>query len=156
MNIENVFENAVSGDKVWSSDYGTGIVISNGEGFYKTYPMNCKFETGTSATFTLSGRECKNQKYPNLFWKEHEPYPVTKRPVEIDWLKVPVGTPVVVSDIHKRPMKEKRLFALYLPKTKGFHCFNKNNNQETSNCLVKWHFCTLNPSVEIKQEWIKQ
>jgi hypothetical protein len=66
---KNDFSQAKVGDKVWSCEYGGGVIKQI---FYnRDYPLKVYFEqTGMEESYTLKGRQALINLYPTLFWSE--------------------------------------------------------------------------------------
>jgi len=144
------FENAKVGDKVWYVAKGWGK-IKLVDGYNCQYPIIVAFNNNTES-FTFEGKNWISDEYPTLFWEEQKLDHNTKRKVEIDWLKVPMNTPVIVGNDYY-----KRFFLCYLPNaTYSFVCFSDENNQFNAKGTCSWSDCKIDPCVEIKEEWLKQ
>lgn len=71
-----------------------------------------------------------------------------EHPVEIDWTKVPVDTPVIVQGKYDST-KEKRKFTAYVPALENkFLCFYQDYNSIETTHITAWYFCELDPSVD--------
>ena len=69
---------------------------------------------------------------------------------EIDWLKVPVNTPVLVSDsLEDKQAWKKKYFCCYLPNSiNPYLCFWGDNSQIEADTTVKWKYCKLAEGVD--------
>jgi len=144
------FENAKVGDKVWYVAKGWGEIKSVNSNSC-SYPIAVTFDIHDTESFTSEGKSWIADTYPTLFWEEQKLDHNTKRKVEIDWLKVPMNTPVIVNNGYKR------VFLCYLPNAVyKFICLLDNENQLNSKGTSSWPTCKIDPCVEIKEEWLKQ
>ncbi len=66
-----------------------------------------------------------------------------EHPLEVDWMKVPMGTLVEVKDSLRDNEWEKRYFVCYLPLVKIFVTFPKDKTQESANHTAYWDKCRL-------------
>lgn len=146
------FISAKVDDKVWSSLYGFGI-ITHILDYKKDYPIWVEFaKHNINLTYSINGfSSLLSHQYPNLFWEEQKLDFCNEEP-EIDWLKVPIDTPVLVSDF-KNDKKIKRFFAFYIPTNKAFVCLANGKNLETATTITYWNHCEIDG--EIKEEWLK-
>ena len=70
---------------------------------------------------------------------------------EIDWLKVPVNTPVMVRDKDNRAWQERH-FVCYMPsRNKRFMAFESDCTQETAVETFEWKYCKLADGVDPTQ-----
>lgn len=153
--MKKVFKDAKVGDKVWSSLYGIGTLISIDTDKQQNYPLNVSFSTKNRDNYTLEGHRIVGSEYPELYWKEPaEKYKVTEKPSpEVDWTKVPIDTDVIVSA--KLNKNNKRKLALYLPAMNNFLCFPEGKNKHTAATTFIWSKCKLAPHVKVKKKWLK-
>jgi len=72
MKKRKTFDSAIIGDKVWSSIYGKGEIVS----FHldsKFEDMICvRFSKRKTIFFGFDGKYCLEHKYPSLFWKKQK------------------------------------------------------------------------------------
>lgn len=70
-----------------------------------------------------------------------------KNQLEIDWTKVPMGTPVLIK--YKNVDWEGRYFALYLPNANEKFCtFNNGDTREKAEGVSCWSECKLADDVD--------
>lgn len=72
-----------------------------------------------------------------------------KYPVEIDWSKVPVNTPVLVRDSYQQDWR-KRYFALCIGcgSERKLYALGDERKQNEANRLTLWKYCKLAPEVD--------
>lgn len=66
--------------------------------------------------------------------------------IEIDWCKVPIDTPVYVSNFHENPnASEYRRYFKEINEEGKFVCYNNGKTSFTTNDwdIVNWKYCTL-------------
>lgn len=72
-------------------------------------------------------------------------------PPKIDWLKVPVNTPVMIRNYNndKTIPWERRYFAVYLPNVEcKFLCFGSELPQKRTKNVEYWRYCKLADEVD--------
>lgn len=72
-----------------------------------------------------------------------------EQPVEIDWTKVPVNTPVLVRDSYQQDWR-KRYFALCIGcgSERKLYALGDEKKQNEANRLTVWKYCKLAPEVD--------
>lgn len=112
----------------------------------------CQFKKkNIHKTDSCMGFSCNNCDVKVKKWLD-EPYEPYKEPViEIDWSKVPIDTPVYVSDIIKTPSastgdKCRHLKEFRKEQDRPFVCFNYGKSSFTccaDDGITSWTYCTL-------------
>lgn len=135
------------GEHVWHYRFGpckvrticdAGIIIEDEEGCIEHGP------------YDEQGRLCKTDALPSIFWA-----PVTinfpaKPEPEINWYKVPQGTPVYVSD-NPALGWTPHTFVAY---TDTELMYGKYVAADSQGYVDSWKYCRLAPDVEVKEEWL--
>ena len=81
------------------------------------------------------------------FWSD-------KNQLEIDWNKVPMGTPVLVCDNNANNGWVKRYFAAYLPNAKEkFYAFSDGATRENADGITGWSECELADCIDPTPFW---
>lgn len=77
-----------------------------------------------------------------------------KNQPEIDWNKVPMGTPVLVCDNTANNGWVKRYFAAYLPNAKEkFYAFSNGATRENADGITGWSECELADCIDPTPFW---
>lgn len=136
-------------------------VFSIAEGWVQAKWTNNKFYPLLAGTIQYSeeGLRFVKDKLPSLYTIDIITF--TTKPVrKIDWTKVPVDTPVSVSNVDSY-MRTRQLFAVFAPNhRKQFKTWGVNSNtsvtnsQETATILAQWDNCIL--MCEPKEEWYNE
>ena len=93
---------------------------------------------------------------PSLVNYDKKPFKVNppKQKPQIDWMKVTIGTPVLVSDNFIIEYYEEK-FLCYLPKIKEFLTFSYGKNQTEALGVRAWKYCRISPGIAIPKAWLK-
>lgn len=66
-----------------------------------------------------------------------------EHPLEIDWSKVPIDTPVLVRNTDEENWR-KRYFCTFLPMSKNpYVTFEYGKSSENSDTIIQWKYCKL-------------
>ena len=94
-----------------------------------------------------------SKKYPG-FYSDLSRFKVNDPKLEIDWTKVPIDTPVIVSDDYN--VEANAFFVVYCKNAfLKFNVFGSNEMQDTAYRIISWKYCYIDPAVVIKPEWYK-
>lgn len=92
---EPYFKNAREGDKVYSLNYGAGVIARVNEDFEELHPLNIKFHSGLTDNVTRCGKVFIGNSDQTLFYGTENPFknidlpPEPKRVIVINGIEVP-------------------------------------------------------------------
>ena len=126
------------GDKVWSIRYGWCRVA---EIYNDGVRVHCD-DYGHIWVFDWKGRHIGG-KTPELFWQPVDITPPPKPKLEIDWSKVPQGTPVEVRDYPDVPWRKLKFLVYSNDRLADGHFVTYTPKNKVP---MSWEFCRLAPA----------
>lgn len=118
-----------------------GIGIFNGVPELCTYAdcRKCDFsKNGCSGLFDWL---CSEYKEPEIDWEK-----------DIDWMKVPKDTEVLVRNTSETHVLHRRRFAVYVPRSGvKYRTFNSGEEQKNSTSIGAWNICMLANEEDIEK-----
>jgi len=133
MEENEMFEDVIVGDRLYSFEEGWGIVedITDSD-----YPLIVQFKS-KRVGFTIDGKRWKLSQNPTLFWDKIE-FEVPKRPLP----DLKVDTKVIVWASEEDTRKEKRYFKEF-NKDGGIACFTHGATSWNAKGVVVWEHWEL-------------